>query len=250
MPTLILAQQVPGRWTPDPSSDVIVMKDGELIRARVLEIGIDVIKYQRADQINGPIYSVFREQVASVSYGDNTYDYLEDSPYFRDRDDDDENKSWQSYFEQGNQFYIGLGFIENFSKIENIEGDYTRTNSAVPSLVLGYQVPIVNQLQVGVQLGFGRYNYEGGEFRSFDQALLESEVDERITTLTAYARYTADLGPLNPLRARRISHQPFLFDHRPETGNPGRRANGHHYQQSPQHQPGYYAERRGRPVLK
>ena len=49
--------------------DVITMKDGKDIEARVLEISTTEIKYKNCDNLEGPTISVLRKDVFSIKYG-------------------------------------------------------------------------------------------------------------------------------------------------------------------------------------
>ncbi|MFC2113319.1 hypothetical protein ACFLTA_08630 [Bacteroidota bacterium] len=56
------------------SQDLIVMKSGEEIQAIVLEVGIEVIKYKKVDNQQGPTYSIVKSDVFMIKYANGTKD--------------------------------------------------------------------------------------------------------------------------------------------------------------------------------
>lgn len=52
----------------DTCGDVLLLKIGEKLRGKVIEITDDIIKYKRCDNINGPTYSIGKEKVHSITY--------------------------------------------------------------------------------------------------------------------------------------------------------------------------------------
>ena len=56
------------------SQDVITIKTGEDISAKILEIGQTEIKYKKFDNQTGPIYSILKSDVIIVRYENGTKD--------------------------------------------------------------------------------------------------------------------------------------------------------------------------------
>ena len=54
------------------SQDVITMKSGEDINAKVIEVATDEIKYKKSD--DGPTYTIKKSEVFSIKYKDGTKD--------------------------------------------------------------------------------------------------------------------------------------------------------------------------------
>lgn len=48
--------------------DVIVFRSGDSLKAKVLEITEDVIRYKRCDNLEGPLFTVSKGKVASIQY--------------------------------------------------------------------------------------------------------------------------------------------------------------------------------------
>jgi len=56
------------------SQDIIILKNGDEIKATVSEIDIDVIKYKKFDNPEGPAYSIKKAEVFMIKYANGTKD--------------------------------------------------------------------------------------------------------------------------------------------------------------------------------
>jgi hypothetical protein len=56
------------------AQDVITLKNGEEIKAKVLEVGLGEIKYKKADNPNGPLYTTSKTLVFMIRYENGTKD--------------------------------------------------------------------------------------------------------------------------------------------------------------------------------
>ncbi|MGI8893009.1 MAG: DUF4190 domain-containing protein [Bacteroidia bacterium] len=54
--------------------DNIILRTGEEISAKILEVTIDVIKYRKCENQEGPIYSVLKSEVFMIKYANGTKD--------------------------------------------------------------------------------------------------------------------------------------------------------------------------------
>ena len=59
--------------------DLIILKSGKEIRVNIIEEGTDVIKYREFDNPSGPLYSVSKDNVASVKYKKGTKEDIQDT---------------------------------------------------------------------------------------------------------------------------------------------------------------------------
>lgn len=50
------------------AQDVIVKKDGSTILSKVLEIGSTEVKYKKWNNLNGPIYTIFKSEIQVINY--------------------------------------------------------------------------------------------------------------------------------------------------------------------------------------
>jgi hypothetical protein len=60
----------------DTECDLIVMRNGEEVRAKVLELSSTLIKYKRCDMIDGPLYTVNKSEVFMIKYPNGTKEVM------------------------------------------------------------------------------------------------------------------------------------------------------------------------------
>ena len=56
------------------SQDIILLRTGDEIKAIVNEVGIDIIKYKKFENQNGPTYSLEKSKVFMIKYTNGTKD--------------------------------------------------------------------------------------------------------------------------------------------------------------------------------
>ncbi len=54
------------------ADDVIVTKDSQRINAKIEEVGLDVVKYRRSDNVNGPLYTLAKTEIVTILYENGT----------------------------------------------------------------------------------------------------------------------------------------------------------------------------------
>jgi hypothetical protein len=64
----------------EPCGDLITLKNGDEINAKVLEITDNAIKYKRCDNLDGPLISVAKSNVFSVKYSNGTKEIIKSEP--------------------------------------------------------------------------------------------------------------------------------------------------------------------------
>lgn len=68
----------PNIFTKDVCEDVITMKSGEEIKAKVIEINENEIKYKRCDNLDGPLITVKKNEVFMIKYANGTKEIIKD----------------------------------------------------------------------------------------------------------------------------------------------------------------------------
>lgn len=58
----------------DNECDEIILKNGDELRVKVVEIAETIIKYRRCDNLNGPIYNILKSDVFLIKYPNGTRD--------------------------------------------------------------------------------------------------------------------------------------------------------------------------------
>ena len=62
------------------AQDMIVLRDGNIIQAKVMEINPSEIKYKRFDNLNGPMVIISKDRVLSIKYENGVLDIMNASP--------------------------------------------------------------------------------------------------------------------------------------------------------------------------
>ena len=191
------------RIVPPPQSiqynagfDVIIKYNGEIIYGLVKEVNSYYILYKRTDIPDGPVYTIPKNEVYVISYRNQVKDYINQNetvqnqytePYHQNR-----NSSRQINYKNNNLFKSGsvhfnLGFIKSFSKVENSK-DYS-TSGTFPVISFGYETFFNDNLNLGLELGFGSRNFSRDEFSSYDSTQNSISLKENIFALYVYGRY-------------------------------------------------------------
>lgn len=63
----------------DPCGDIITLKNGEDLKCKVLEVGVNEIKYKLCDNMDGPIRIVSRKDVFSIKYANGIKEVIKDA---------------------------------------------------------------------------------------------------------------------------------------------------------------------------
>jgi hypothetical protein len=62
----------------DECGDLITLKNGDEIKAKVIEVTLNEIKYKKCDNLDGPIYTVAKKDVFSIKYANGTKDIIKE----------------------------------------------------------------------------------------------------------------------------------------------------------------------------
>jgi len=171
--------------------DVIVKSNGDIVYGLVKEVGPYFISYQRTDIPDGPIYTIPRNEVYVISYRNQVKDYitpvndqLQAAPYYSQRFIN--YKKDTSLFKHG-IVRIQFGFLRSFTKVKDVKS-YSSSGS-FPVISLGYEVLFKDNLNLGVQIGFGSRNFSTQQFSAYDSTQTSVTLKENIFALYLYGRY-------------------------------------------------------------
>lgn len=201
---LWLSTGVYGQTTPVPDTtkptlpaynagfDVIIKKNGDIVYGLVLEVGLQLIKYQRTDIPNGPVYTMPRYEVYAISYRNQVKEILTDpddayevprsyGPYGRPYNLE------RRFFLQNSAVRLGLGFIRGYTKVSDAE-DYS-SQATFPIVSIAYDGYYRNQVRLGAQLAFGSHKFSGQQYSSYDSTQSDVSIKENIFTLHLYGKY-------------------------------------------------------------
>lgn len=74
------------------AQDMLVKSDGTIVKAKIIEIGEDVIKYKKADNPDGPVYSISTENLTSINYENGTVEKFGGSKKVAKKNEDNEDE--------------------------------------------------------------------------------------------------------------------------------------------------------------
>jgi len=73
------------------AQDMIVKKDGSIVKVKIVEVGDDIIKYKKFGNLDGPLYSVSKSNLTSINYENGEVEKFESSEKTVKSDDADED---------------------------------------------------------------------------------------------------------------------------------------------------------------
>ncbi|MDO8999819.1 MAG: hypothetical protein Q7W45_08645 [Bacteroidota bacterium] len=75
------------------AQDMIVKKDGSIVKVKVIEIGEETIKYKKSDNPDGPTYSVSKSSLTSINYENGEVEKFESSEKVAKKNEDEDEDS-------------------------------------------------------------------------------------------------------------------------------------------------------------
>jgi hypothetical protein len=118
------------------SQDIIIKTDGSTIKCKVVEVGLDVIKYKRLDNLSGPDYFIERASIAEIQYENGTKDTF--API---RKDNNAVKRYKAISQQ-RRGYISLSLGPAFPVGDFGSGDLNNPKAGLAKT--GFQFNLVN----------------------------------------------------------------------------------------------------------
>ena len=90
------------------SQDLLIKKNGEEIKVKVMEINQSEIKYKKALNLTGPIYTISKSDIFMIRYEDGTKDVFNEEKTKNNNDNNINNLDMASKGkEDANTFYKG-----------------------------------------------------------------------------------------------------------------------------------------------
>ncbi len=88
------------------AQDVLTLRNGNEIRAKVQEVGIKEIKYLNYDNMNGPVYIISKNEVAVIKYENGTTETFEFVPEVKPK-----NTNIESFERYDKRRKVGIGLL-------------------------------------------------------------------------------------------------------------------------------------------
>lgn len=75
------------------AQDMIVKKDGAIVKAKITEVGEESIKYKKSDNPDGPTYSISKDNITSINYANGEVEKFADAKkQVEKKENEDEDK--------------------------------------------------------------------------------------------------------------------------------------------------------------
>jgi len=187
------------------AQDVIIKKDGLIIHADLIEVGLEILKYRKSSYPNGPVFSLPINEVYAIAYGDKTSDYFvlpSTGDIFSNNDYQEEQiadtlesepMEEQVVFSNSNimesiRASIGIGIFNTYSKAEEgIENISKQT--FLPAFNFRVWMDLEDNIKIGLQLTATEFNFSMDEFNNYDDVVILTDIDENIFSLVGFGRY-------------------------------------------------------------
>lgn len=122
-------------------NDVIITKSREQISVKVIKVGNDEVEYRKADNTEGPIYTILKKDVASIVYANGAVDVFEEAQ-------SESSSSQANSFSQS--AYTESDFTDNQQKMEYVNKTFYLNGTPIPKQEAGNMI--------------GTASYQGFEF--------------------------------------------------------------------------------------
>lgn len=74
------------------AQDLIVKTDGTIIKAKIIEVGEDLVKYKKADNVEGPMYSISKSSLSAINFENGSVEKFENKPKSNKNEDGEEEE--------------------------------------------------------------------------------------------------------------------------------------------------------------
>ncbi len=106
------------------SQDMITKKTGEDISGKILEVTSSEIKYKKADNLDGPIFTISKSEVLIIRYKNGTKDVFSDTTTIESKNDND-------------MFSKGKADAKSFYRGRNSGSGWTAATTILTSPLIG-----------------------------------------------------------------------------------------------------------------
>lgn len=175
--------------------DVIIKTNGDILYGLVQEVGLQLIKYQRTDIPNGPVYTIPRYEVYAISYRNQVKEIMTDipdptliqRPGYNGYYDNRLNRLTRPTLFRDGIVRFGLGLIRTSSRVANA-GNYS-SGATFPVVSLAYDVNYRNKARLGLMLAIGSHKFSGQDYSAYDSTQSDVSIKENTFSIYAYGRY-------------------------------------------------------------
>ena len=159
------------------AQDLIIKRNGDEIKSKVMEVNLNVIKYKKFDNINGPTFEILKSDVFIIKYENGTKDVFNTVEQTKNENENStisNNKETKqdlaslAYTENNRSFTIAYGLSALFGGITSLGGNSNST--VIGPLIFSFDKAISNKISLAIRpaamLWNYKYNSYWGEYSS------------------------------------------------------------------------------------
>lgn len=143
------------------AQDLIIKKDGEEIKSKVLEVGLKIIKYKKFDNLIGPTFELLKADVFIIKYENGTKDILnviENNPKRNSDDSENKDKTDPAFTDKHSSVAVIYGFSALFGGITNY-GDGA-SGMTIGPVVMSFDRALSDKFSIAFRPAAMYYQYE------------------------------------------------------------------------------------------
>ena len=136
------------------AQDIITLKSGDEIKAKVQEIGTDNVKYKKYDNLTGPTYTLLKTEIFMIKYENGEKDIFKDAPVVASAPKVAANHPQTDALNYRYSFWSGMK-ITNISGTELSKVEIRSVMSDVPEALNAYNSGVALHTAGWVFIGAG-----------------------------------------------------------------------------------------------
>lgn len=147
------------------AQDLIIKKNGDEIKSKVLEVALKIIKYKKFDNPNGPTFEILKSEIFIIKYENGTKDVL--NVIDHNTDDVDKDKTDLAFTGKHSSISIVYGLSALFGGITSY-GDRA-SGMTIGPLMFSFDKALSDKFSIAFrpaamyyQFEYNTYNYYGG----------------------------------------------------------------------------------------
>lgn len=151
------------------SQDLIIKKNGDEIKSKVLEVNLGIIKYKKYDNLNGPTFEVKKSDVFIIKYENGTKDVINtlkstSSSISTTNDNQDEagNLCFTEKHRSTSIIYGVSALFGGITSFGNSGGSYF-----IGPVVFSFDMGLSNNISLAIRPALMYYNYKYNDYNTY-----------------------------------------------------------------------------------
>jgi hypothetical protein len=157
------------------TQDLIIKKNGEEIKSKVLEVSLTNIRYKKYDNINGPIFEILKSEVFIIKYENGTSDVINPitdkstQKKVEIGDDETETPSSLAYTDKHKSTTIAYGVSALFGGVFSWGNGERDALSVIGPVVLSFDKALSDRISLAFRPALMYYGFSSRYISSYDR---------------------------------------------------------------------------------